>query len=206
MPEVRGLVEQTLTAYFAERRGELHGAAARGACPCLEGYDLCGETEFGVCLLHDGLLAPWGHHVLRVFYVVMYCRGRASIQFRAPDDPYVPHVVVVRNDEELSPYVRGQLRFDKHADARKPRRFYLPEEVPALGVRPVELLEDYILRERVPSGGLLLTAPKGATDIGGWYTPAVAMDLYFTTHRATILQALSALGSLGPGMTAAHRR
>ncbi|KAK3285320.1 hypothetical protein CYMTET_7071 [Cymbomonas tetramitiformis] len=86
--------------------------------------------------------------------------------FRAPDDPYVPHVVVVHNDEELSPYVRGQLRFDKNADARKPRRFYLPEEVPALGVRPVELLENYILRERVPSWGPLFTAPKGAT---GWY-------------------------------------
>ncbi|KAK3287255.1 hypothetical protein CYMTET_5227 [Cymbomonas tetramitiformis] len=59
-----------------------------------------------------------------------------------------------------------QLRFDKNADARKPRRFYLPEEVHELGVRPVELLENYILRERVPSGGLLFTAPKGAT---GWY-------------------------------------
>ncbi|KAK3268645.1 hypothetical protein CYMTET_22862 [Cymbomonas tetramitiformis] len=31
--------------------------------------------------------------------------------------------------------------------------------------------------------------------VGGWYTPKVAMDLYFTTHRTTIWQALQQLGS-----------
>ncbi|KAK3252453.1 hypothetical protein CYMTET_38247 [Cymbomonas tetramitiformis] len=119
---------------------------------------------------------PCKHRLVRDLLKVL---DKHYKKFWAPDDPYVPHVVVVCNDEELSPYVRGQLRFDKNADARKPRRFYLPEEG---------------------------WCHRVISDIGGWYTPAVAMDLYFTTHRATILQALSALGSLGLGMTAAHRR
>ncbi|KAK3254742.1 hypothetical protein CYMTET_36051 [Cymbomonas tetramitiformis] len=60
MPKVRGLVEQILTAYFADRRGELRGAATRITCPCLEGYDLCGETECTVASLRKPTSTTFG--------------------------------------------------------------------------------------------------------------------------------------------------
>eukprot|EP00854_Cymbomonas_tetramitiformis_P011379 gene11379-biopygen11679 len=44
------------------------------------------------------------------------------------------------------------------------------------------------------------------SDVGGWYTPKVAMDLYFSTHRATVLRALTQLGAEGPAVTKAHSR
>ncbi|KAK3240811.1 hypothetical protein CYMTET_13000 [Cymbomonas tetramitiformis] len=60
MPEVRGLVEQILTAYFADRRGKLRGAAMRITCPCLEGSDLCGETECTVASLKKPTSTTFG--------------------------------------------------------------------------------------------------------------------------------------------------
>eukprot|EP00854_Cymbomonas_tetramitiformis_P011395 gene11395-biopygen11696 len=115
-----------------------------------------------------GCLRVNGTCFLRVFFRVITVGSRASIQFISPPtDKYCPHVVVVRNGEEQSPYVRGQLVFDKNADARKPRRFYMPNEIPATGIRPVEVLEEYLLAEPVDTGALLFVAPKG---ISGWYT------------------------------------
>ncbi|KAK3233696.1 hypothetical protein CYMTET_56020 [Cymbomonas tetramitiformis] len=113
-----------------------------------------------------GCLRPTGTRYLRVFYRLRHCSGGVSIEFYSPEDVSIPHVVVVRTDGDLRPYIRGRLHRDKNVDARKPRYFYLPEHIPGLGCSPVALLEEYVLRERVPSGGLLFVAPKGAS---GWY-------------------------------------
>ncbi|KAK3252521.1 hypothetical protein CYMTET_38184 [Cymbomonas tetramitiformis] len=86
----------------------------------------------------------------------------------------------VYNDEELSPYVRGSLDFDKTADKRKPKRLYIPAVIPARNVAPVELLEEYVVSEGLPSGSLLFRAPKGAS---GWY------DTPFTGHGRAVQQA-----------------
>eukprot|EP00854_Cymbomonas_tetramitiformis_P030128 gene30128-biopygen31393 len=103
---------------------------------------------------------------LRVFYRLRRVGAGVAIEFFSPPDLSVPHVVVVRGDEDLAPYVRGRLEKDKNVNARKPRYFYMPEHIPGLDISPVSMLEEYIIREGVPSGGLLFLAPKGAT---GWY-------------------------------------
>ena len=206
-----------------------------------------------------GCLRRGGTKYLRVYFDLAHTDAGVSIRWLAPPDPTSPHVMVVRDEPGLSPFVRGTLDLDKNVDARKPRRFYLPAEVHALGVRPVDLLEDYIVQEGVPSGALLFAAPKGnagwyagpytghgrafkqayarafpgardvgryssgsarkslgqwlwtwgwshrmISDVGGWYTPKVAMDSYFTTHRATVLRALQFLGTVDGVVTEAH--
>ncbi|KAK3234403.1 hypothetical protein CYMTET_55345 [Cymbomonas tetramitiformis] len=113
-----------------------------------------------------GCLRPTGTRYLRVFYRLTRAGTGVSIEFYSPADVTIPHVVVVRGDGNLRPYVRGRLQRDTNVDARKPRFFYLPEHIPGLCCSPVALFEDYVLRKRVPSGGLLFAAPKGAS---GWY-------------------------------------
>ena len=233
---------------------------------CRFGFDLCRRSGrhhrllFVFCTV--GCLRPGATRYLRVFYRLRGSScGGSTIEFLSPSDLSIPHVVVVRGDGELGPYVRGRLEKDKNVDARKPRYFYLPEHIPGLDISPVAMLEEYIIGEGVPSGGLLFAAPKGATgwypgpymghgrafvraygraypdaadhkcygggsarkslgqwlwtygwasrmisDVGGWYTPKVAMDLYFTTHRTTILQALQQLGSVNSLVAVSHLR
>ena len=206
-----------------------------------------------------GCLRKGATEQLRVYFRLQRTEEGVAVQWLEPPDPMQPYVMVVRTDGELSPYVRGYLSMDKNVDLRKPRKFYLPAEVPALGLLPVEELEDYIVASGLPSGSRLFSAPKGAmgwhytpyrgherafkrayarafpeaadghlygsgsarkslgqwlwtwgwshrmiSDVGGWYTPKVAMDLYFATHRATVLRALAQLGAEGPAVTAAH--
>ncbi|KAK3242349.1 hypothetical protein CYMTET_47968 [Cymbomonas tetramitiformis] len=114
-----------------------------------------------------GCLRPTGTRYLRVFYRLVRTGAGVSVEFLSPSDVTIPHVVVVRGDGDLRPYVRGRLQRDKNVDARRPRYFYLPEHIPGLCCSPVALLEEYVLREGVPSGGLLFAAPKGAR---GWYS------------------------------------
>ena len=52
---------------------------------------------------------------------------------------------------------------DKNVNALKRRDLYIPDVVHRLDVRPADMLDEYILRERPPSGGLLLAAPLGKT-------------------------------------------
>ena len=52
---------------------------------------------------------------------------------------------------------------DKNATAKKRRDVYIPDKVRALRIRCVDMLEDYLRREKPPSGGLLLAAPVGRT-------------------------------------------
>eukprot|EP00854_Cymbomonas_tetramitiformis_P034255 gene34255-biopygen22661 len=56
------------------------------------------------------------------------------IQWKAPPNAKDPDMLVAHNNEELSPRIRGSLVFDTNADARKPKRFYIPSVIPALGV------------------------------------------------------------------------
>ncbi|KAK3239144.1 hypothetical protein CYMTET_50906 [Cymbomonas tetramitiformis] len=252
------------------RRGTQHVIAS---C-CLECSRLlcqaCGGVSVGLtgfvrcsrCLVISvGIVQSGGSLtlLLRVYFQLQRTEEGVAVQWLEPPDPMQPYVMVVRTDGELSPYVRGYLIMDKNVDLRKPRKFYLPAEVPALGLLPVEELEDYIVASGLPSGSRLFSAPNGATgwhytpyrghgrafkrayarafpeaadghlygsgsarkslgqwlwtwgwshrmisDVGGWYTPKVAMDLYFATHRATVLRALAQLGAEGPAVTAAH--
>ena len=64
---------------------------------------------------------------------------------------------------------------DKNEDSSMEAHAYIPAAVPVLGVRPVDLLRDYLLRFRPPSSGYLLAAPRtqglgSATFHPGLYT------------------------------------
>jgi hypothetical protein len=59
------------------------------------------------------------------------------------------------------PYIAINVDCDKNVNARKVREAYIPHEVVALGIRPVEILEHYVREVRPPSGGFLLACPTG---------------------------------------------
>ncbi|KAK3248443.1 hypothetical protein CYMTET_42095 [Cymbomonas tetramitiformis] len=95
-------------------------------------------AELMVMLQTFGCLRAGAVRCLRVYFD-LYWEGRVlCIRWRKPPVPTDPHVLVVHNDEELSPHIQaGSLVFDKNADAWKPKRFYIPNSVPAMGVQPV---------------------------------------------------------------------
>ena len=72
-------------------------------------------------------------------------------------------------------YIGLRVNVDKNVDSSIEAHAYIPAAVPALGVRPVDMLRDYLLRFRPPSGGYLLAAPRtqglgSATFHPGLYT------------------------------------
>ncbi len=86
---------------------------------------------------------------------------------------YAPesHVRVVRPSAEgRDAYILLKVTHDKNLRRGHSRLHPIPYK--AMGVRPVELLEDYLRDIRPPSGGFLLTAPKGLQRdfYGGKYT------------------------------------
>ena len=88
------------------------------------------------------------------------------------------HVRVVRPRDggRHDAYILLKVTYDKNLKRGQSRLHPIPFE--AMGVRPVELLENYLREIRPPSGGYLLSAPKGLRHdfYGGMYTafaPAV---------------------------------
>jgi len=55
----------------------------------------------------------------------------------------------------------GSLKKDKNVHASKVRLVSIPDV--CMGVHPVRMLEDYLMRVGPPSGGQLLVAPQGAS-------------------------------------------
>ena len=68
--------------------------------------------------------------------------------------------IFVAESEEAGRHIVINVDVDKNVNALKRRRAYIPDEVPTLGVRPVEELLAYLREARPPSGGYLLSAPK----------------------------------------------
>jgi hypothetical protein len=79
------------------------------------------------------------------------------------------HVRVLR-PQGGEAYILLKVTKDKNLKRGQSRLHPIPRK--AMGVRPVELLENYLKDMRPPSGGFLLTAPKGlrAGFYGGMYT------------------------------------
>ena len=73
--------------------------------------------------------------------------------------------------------LRFRIYREKNVSSAKERYTYLPPSIEALGVRPVAEVIAYLVREQPPSGGYLLTAPRGAT--GWWPTPYTAQSRAF---------------------------
>ena len=82
------------------------------------------------------------------------------------------HVRVVRPRDggRRGAYILLKVAYDKNLKRGESRLHPIPYK--AMGVRPVELLEDYLREVCPPSGGYLLTAPKGLRHdfYGGKYT------------------------------------
>eukprot|EP00873_Tetraselmis_striata_P028641 jgi/Tetstr1/448905/TSEL_036131.t1 len=68
-------------------------------------------------------------------------------------------VRVLSNAELGCRYIRLRVDVDKNVGARHECFAYIPDHVPCLAVRPVDLLEDYLRVFRPPSGSRLLAAP-----------------------------------------------
>ncbi|KAK3277823.1 hypothetical protein CYMTET_14195 [Cymbomonas tetramitiformis] len=133
----------------------------------------------GIPMLEKASFKKWGNDPQYQDYLARTSAldGVISIQWKAPPTVTEPHVMVVRNDEELLPYIRGSLVFGKNANAMKSRLVYIPGVLPALGVSPVELLQEYVAAKGLPSGSLLFCALKGAL---GWHATA------FTGHERSM--------------------
>eukprot|EP00873_Tetraselmis_striata_P004519 jgi/Tetstr1/424783/TSEL_001480.t1 len=71
-------------------------------------------------------------------------------------------VRVLFNAELGCRYIRMRVDVDKNVDARHECFAYIPDHVPCLAVRPVDMLEDYLRVFRPPSGSRLLAAPKSS--------------------------------------------
>ena len=112
-----------------------------------------------------GMLRKNASRFLRVKYRVV--DGRVCYSSSSP-------VQVVRPPRGR-PYIHAVVSADKNVTSRKRRDVYIPDKVYRLDVKAVDMLETYILRERPPSGGLLLAAPLGKT--GFRATP-------YTNHHA----------------------
>ena len=104
---------------------------------------------------------------LRVSYTIS---GSICIYFSASSGVYIAY-----DRETQMEYIGLRVNVDKNVDSSIEAHAYIPAAVPALGVRPVDMLRDYLLRFRPTSGGYLLTAPRtqglgSATFHPGLYT------------------------------------
>ena len=122
------------------------------------------HRRLAVVLCAVGPFRPVAAKLLTVDYKldehggIVYGRDSAVKVVRpAAGRPYI-HVVVLGKK-------------DKNVSSNKVRHVPIPEKV--LGVRPVALLEDWLRRERPPSGGYLLAAPLG--ERGFYATPYTAL-------------------------------
>ena len=69
---------------------------------------------------------------------------------------------------------------DKNVNALKRRQGFVPDEVPALSLSPVAMLERYLMKYRPAAGGFLQSAPKSAKKKTFRTTP---LHTYATTYR-----------------------
>lgn len=108
-----------------------------------------------LCLMvqNCGILRKNAARRLRCDYRV---RGDGTVHYGPSSDVWVDR-------EDRRPYIRLKVNADKNVTARKQREAVIPDVVRRLGIRPVAMLEGYLVRERPPSGGYLLAAPLGRT-------------------------------------------
>eukprot|EP00873_Tetraselmis_striata_P039279 jgi/Tetstr1/459543/TSEL_004908.t1 len=126
-------------------------------------------------MLHRGfpLSSAFGRHQrLCITFLNLGCLRRAAAaaltcDYRVSSSGAVSYtdlsaVRVLFNAELGCRYIRLRVDVDKNVDARHECFAYIPDHVPCLAVRPVDMLEDYLRVFRPPSGSRLLAAPKSS--------------------------------------------
>lgn len=96
-------------------------------------------------------------HLIVCYRVVTNASGAPCVEYLEGSD-----VAVVRDNVDLGVHIVINVDVDKNVNALKRRNAYIPDEVPALNLFPVQMLERYLMKYRPPSGGFLLSAPKSA--------------------------------------------
>ncbi|KAK3279689.1 hypothetical protein CYMTET_12439 [Cymbomonas tetramitiformis] len=158
------LCRSVLSAWTPLRSKPILQALQLGTLSCGAYYGRClpsmGTEHLAACLIRRSTLrfttgsdgcadcrlseagCPWS---IRVYYTMIWS-GLQGVVLQQPVEPSPQCTIICwwaggPNDEELSQYIRGSLKYDTDADARKPKRFRIPGSTPAQGVHPV-LLEE----------------------------------------------------------------
>ena len=124
----------------------------------------------------SGVLTPRGeHHRMAVMVPLlgMLRRRAASLLVTKHSFDFSgarPRVVtaadsdiqIIYDHPALGPHLRFKVTggADKNVDSRRTEYSYVPDFIPGLDVRPLDLVESYYFRLQPPSGGFFLSAPK----------------------------------------------
>ena len=144
------------------------------------------RSEFkGMCAFGFDLSKASGHHrrLCLVISTLGCLRRKAAVSLRVSHTisgsiisfSSSSGVYIAYDRETQMEYIGLRVSVDKNVDSSIEAHAYIPAAVPALGVRPVDMLRDYLLRFRPPCGGYLLAAPRtqglgSATFHPGLYT------------------------------------
>jgi hypothetical protein len=158
------------------------------------------KTEFAA-ILRAGfdLSCASGHHrrLALVISTLGCLRRRAAVHLRVCYEVdasgqlvFLPtsEVYIARDLDIGGEYIGLRVLVDKNVDSRIDANAYIPECVGSLGVRPVDLLRDYLLRFRPPSRGYLLSAPRSRA-LGPATFNAGAYTCLGSAYRAAFLRA-----------------
>ena len=155
-PAVRRLLRGMRLRFSRPPKGRLPISVAEFRAIYHHGFDTTRPSglhnRLALFLLNLGCLRRSAAASLRVCYRVV---GR-DVLFLPTSD-----VAVFRDPDLDDYYIRLAIRVDKNVTSADEVYAYIPASVPALGLRPVALLLDYLRLLRPPSGGYLLAAPRG---------------------------------------------
>ena len=159
--EVRDMVDTLSSNYKKKSQARVAVSIAQAEAMFTRGFKL---TEI------RGL-----HHRLSVMLCLLgMLRQKAAtsliVQYRLVPDEFTGRLTVVfmegsdifvTSSSDCGEYIVINVDVDKNVNALKRRQAFIPDEVAALGLRPVDILREYLLRARPPTGGYLLSAPLG---------------------------------------------
>lgn len=149
-PQVRSLMASLLKHHKLESKAKrpLTWAETKGLID--RGFDL--QTVRGLhnrlfwMLCCVGMLRRFAATHLRLSYRIERINGVDTVIFLPSSD------ICVRINEELGMrYIYIHIVKDKNVFSNKSVQMFLPESIPALGLRPVDILIDYIMQVRPPS-------------------------------------------------------
>ena len=158
--EIRELVDTLASNYKKKSQARVAVSIAQAKLMFDKGFkaDVRGlhhRLAVQLCLL--GMLRQKAATMLIVVYRLVPdpFTGRLEVVFLEGSD------IFITSSPDCGEYIVINVDIDKNVNALKRRQAFIPDEVPALGIRPVAELRHYLRTARPPSGGYLLSAPLG---------------------------------------------